>query len=378
MIIQSKNVYVDEKLQPLQIEIKDNKIVNVMPYGCINDVVDYGDAIILPGFIDMHNHGYNGGTCNRASKEWLREWASYLPSEGITSAMFGFSCGDLDELMKSLHNFDEVCNEGTVGAQFIGAYSEGPYVGGKPGAQNTNYKLIPDSKNVDAFNDACGGRLVYVMLAPEELKGNYDVIKYCRQKGIKVALGHTDATFEECAEAIEAGASSFTHTYNGMNGLHHRKPGVVGAAMYHEDCYCELICDGIHVNKYAANILARIKGKDKLMLITDSVSIKGNKPGIYGEGKDALVLGEDGSVTQLDGTICGSMNKLNKVLRYAIKEAKIDPVTAYNAVSKNPFEFLGIPTKGKIAKGFDADIAILNDDYDVITTYIAGKEYKTK
>ena len=372
MIIQSKNVYVDEKLQPLQIEICNNKIVNIMPYNCVSDAIDYGDAIILPGFIDMHNHGYNGGQCNAATKEWLKEWASYLPSEGVTSAMFGFSCGQYEGILQSLKVLDETCKEGVVGAQFIGAYSEGPFVGEKPGAQNTNYKLIPTPAIIDEFNNACGGRLAYVMVAPEELKGNYDVIKYCRKKGIKVALGHTDATFEECAEAIEAGANSFTHTFNGMNGLHHRKPGVVGAAMYHEDCYCELICDGIHVNKYSANILARIKGKDRLMLITDSVSIKGSKPGVYGN----IIVGEDGSVKNLNGTISGSMNRLNKVLRYAIKEAKIDPVTAYNAVSKNPFEFLGIPTKGKIAKGFDADLAILNDDYDVITTYIAGKEYK--
>lgn len=375
MILQSTRVYVEEKLQPLQIEVKDHKIVNIMPYGCMEDVLDYGDAIILPGLMDMHNHGYFHGACDRATKEWLKLWTSYLPSEGVTSTMFSFSCAPLDALMESLRTMDEFCKEGYEGTQFAGVYTEGPYVGQRPGAQNLDYQLIPDRESIDKFYEACGGRLNYVMLAPEELNGNYDVIRYCRSKGMKVAIGHSGASFDICHDAIQAGASSFTHTYNGMTGLHHRDPGVVGAAMYHEDCYCELICDGIHVNKIAANILARIKGKDRLMLVTDSVDVKGLEAGSHLHHGRELIIGEDGSVKMSNGTICGSCNRLNKVLRFAIKEALIDPVTAYNAVTKNPFEFLGIPHKGKIAVGYDADLAVFDDEYDVIATYIQGKEF---
>ena len=375
MIIQSKRVYFNEKLQPLQVEIKDNKIVNVLPYGCAEDVLDYDNAIVLPGLIDVHNHGYFHGSCDTATKEWLKEWTTYLPSEGVTSTLFAFSCNELSVLKRSLNTFDEFCKENHVGTQFVGAYTEGPFVGKMPGAQNLKYKLIPDCASIDMFNEACGGRLKYVMLAPEELNGNYDVIRYCRQKGMKVAIGHSGATFEECRQAIEAGAESFTHTYNGMTGLHHREPGVVGAAMYHDNCYCELICDGIHVNKISANILARLKGKDRLMFVTDSVQVKGLEPGHHLHNGRELIIGSDGSVKMANGTICGSCNRLNKVLRFAIKEAQIDPVAAYNAVTKNPFEFLGIPNKGKIAVGYDADLAIFDDEYDVVATYIQGKEF---
>lgn len=375
MILQSTRVYVEEKLQPLQIEITDNTITNIQPYGCVEDVLDYGDAIILPGLIDMHNHGYFHGSCDTATKQWLEEWTSYLPSEGVTSTMFSFSCAKLENLLESLKTFDEFCKEGHEGTQFAGAYTEGPFVGKMPGAQNLAYKLIPTPENIDMFNEACGGRLNYVMLAPEELDGNYDVIRYCRQKGMKVAIGHSGASFDICQKAIEAGATSFTHTYNGMTGLHHREPGVVGAAMYHDECYCELICDGIHVNKYAANILARIKGKDRMMFVTDSVQVKGLEPGHHMHNGRELIIGDDGSVKMTNGTICGSCNRLNKVLRFAIKEALIDPVTAYNAVTKNPFEFLGIPNKGKICIGYDADLAVFDDEYDVVATYIAGKEF---
>ena len=375
MILQSKNVYVDEKLQPLQIEVSEGKITKIMPYGCVEDVLDYGDAIILPGLIDMHNHGYYHGACSNATKEWLSTWTSYLPSEGVTSTMFSFSCSDVEELKQSLKTLDEFCTEGYEGTQFAGVYTEGPYVGKMPGAQNLKYKLIPTRESIDMFNEACGGRLNYVMIAPEELNGDYDVIRYCRSKGMKVSIGHSGASFDVCAEAIKAGVSSFTHTFNGMSGLHHREPGVVGAAMYHDDCYCEMICDGIHVNKYAANILARIKGKDRLMLVTDSVNVKGLEPGRHKFEDRELIIGDDGSVKLPNGTICGSCNRLNKVLRFAIKEALIDPVTAYNAVTKNPFEFLGIPNKGKICAGYDADLAVFDDDYNVIATYIAGKEF---
>ncbi|MBQ4343759.1 MAG: N-acetylglucosamine-6-phosphate deacetylase [Erysipelotrichaceae bacterium] len=375
MILQSTRVYFEEKLQPLQIEVKGNKIINILPYGCNEEVLDYGDAIVLPGLIDMHNHGYYHGSCDRATKEWLKQWTSYLPSEGVTSTMFSFSCAPIENLIDCLKTVDEFIKEGYEGTQFAGVYTEGPYVGKMPGAQNLKYKLIPDRESIDMFNEACGGRLNYVMVAPEELDGNYDVIRYCRSKGMKVAIGHSGASFEVCKEAIQAGVSSFTHTFNGMTGLHHREPGVVGAAMYHDHCYCELICDGIHVNKVAANILARIKGKDRLMLVTDSVEVKGFEAGSYMHNGRELIIGTDGSVKMSNGTICGSCNRLNKVLRYAIKEAGIDPVTAYNAVTKNPFEFLGIANKGKISVGYDADLAIFDDEYDVIATYIAGKEF---
>ena len=377
MIIQSTRVYVDEKLQPLQVEITDNIITNIMPYGCKKDVIDYGDAIVLPGLIDVHNHGYFGGQCNYCSKEWLKEWTSYLPSEGVTSTLFSFSCGNHERLFESLRTYNEFCNEGYVGTQLIGAYSEGPFVGQRPGAQNTAFKIVPDKEIVDKFIEASGNRMKYIMLAPEELNGNYDIIRYCREKGIKVSIGHSAATFEECQAAIQAGVTSFTHTYNGMTGLHHREPGVVGAAMYHEDCYCELICDGIHVNKYSANILARIKGKDRIMLITDSVKAKGYAAGEFDDGTGRIIIiGEDGSIKDKKGTISGSGNKLNKVLKYAIKEAKIDPVTAYNGIAKNQCDLLNIPNKGQIKVGFDADIAVFNDDYDCLATYILGKKVK--
>ena len=219
------------------------------------------------------------------------------------------------------------------------------------------------------------------MIAPEMLKGDYSVIDYCIAKGMKVALGHTGASFDVCREAIAHGATSFTHTYNGMKGLHHREPGVVGAAMYSDECYCECICDGIHVNKYAANILARIKGKDRFILITDSVNIKGLKPGVYSfeeKGRTTTITKDGvGYITGTD-TLAGSCHKLNHILDFAIHEAGIDTVTAFNAVTINPMRMLGINDRGLIKENYKADLAVFDERFNNKATYIHGKLYGKK
>jgi len=382
MIIQSKKVYFEEKLQPLQIEIKDDNIYEIYQYNQFKVDVDYGDLMILPGLIDTHVHGYGGGSVCSATREWLKKWCAYLPKEGITSVVAGISCEEKGTLLKALKNIGDHIDNPSEGAHILGVYEEGPFIslGKEKGAQDPRFMIIPNRKVIDEFNNACNGHLIYVMIAPEMLEGNYDVIDYCRQKGMAVSLGHTGADFEICEEAIKHGANSFTHTYNGMKGLHHRNPGVVGAAMYFDNCYAELIADGVHVEKHAANILARIKGKDKLIIITDSIQMKGLPLGVYTfeNGTEPEEVCADGvcRFTDGSGTLAGSVNSLNRVLRNAIKEEKIDFVTAINACTINPMKLFNINNKGLIKQGYKADLAIFDDDYNVITTYIDGKEYK--
>ena len=166
-----------------------------------------------------------------------------------------------------------------------------------------------------------------------------------------------------------------------MRGLHHREPGVVGAAMYFDECYAECICDDIHVHKVAANILAKTKGKDKFILITDSVSIKGFKPGIYGDekkGRTTTVTAEGvGYLTGTD-TLAGSCHRLNHILDLAIREAKIDTVTAINAVTVNPMRMLGINDRGLIKENYKADLAVFDDKFNNVDTYIDGRRFERK
>ena len=384
MIIQSKFVYYEEKLQPKQIEIRKDMITGVYPYGQYRVDKDYGELIILPGLVDVHNHGYNGGESNTATRSWLKEWTEYLPSEGVTSTLASISSFPKKGLLKALKNIgDFIDKDNRTGTHILGVYEEGPFIcsGKERGAQNLDFQIIPTKRVIDEFNRACNGHLIYVMIAPEMLKGDYSVIDYCIAKGMKVALGHTGASFDVCREAIAHGATSFTHTYNGMKGLHHREPGVVGAAMYSDECYCECICDGIHVNKYAANILARIKGKDRFILITDSVNIKGLKPGVYSfeeKGRTTTITKDGvGYITGTD-TLAGSCHKLNHILDFAIHEAGIDTVTAFNAVTVNPMRMLGINDRGLIKENYKADLAVFDERFNNKATYIDGKLYGKK
>lgn len=382
MIIESNRVYFEEELQPKQIEIEGNKIKNIYNYKQFKADIDYGDLIILPGLVDIHNHGYLNCESNCASKDWLDTWTSYLPSEGVTSTLATISSYPKDKLLKSLNIIgDYIDNYNSKGTKIIGVYEEGPFIssGKERGAQNLDFQIIPDNLVIDEFNEACNNHLVYVMIAPEMLNGDYRVIDYCVSKGMRVAIGHSGANYEIVQEAIKHGAISFTHTYNGMSGLHHRSPGVVGAAMYNDQCYCELICDGIHVNKIAANVLAKTKSKDKLILVTDSVSIKGLKPGVVlnEEKGRSTTITEDG-VGYITGTntLAGSCHKLNHILDYAIHEAKIDKIQAYNAVTINPLRLLGINDRGLIASNYIADLAIFDDKFNNIETYINGEIFK--
>lgn len=375
MIIQSKRVYFEEKLQPLQIKIEGDIIKDVYKYNQFKVDKDYGDSIIMPGLIDIHNHGYNLGDCNHATSKWLKQWTAYLPSEGVTGTLATISTNPKDSLLTALNNLGKYIERKQSGAAILGVYEEGPFISEKyKGAQEWQYHIVPDKKVIDEFNDACKGNLKLVMIAPEMLKGKYELIDYCRSKNMAVTLGHTGATFDECMQAIRHGARSFTHTYNGMKGLHHRDPGVVGAAMFDDDCYAECICDGVHTHFAAAKVLAKTKGKDKLILVTDSIAMKGLPVGEYkSKSGQTRYVGEDNVCRLEDGTLSGSCNKLNLILKYAIENAKIDMVTAFNAVTINPLRMLGINDRGLIQKGLRADIAVFDDRFNTKATYVGGK-----
>ena len=376
MIIQSRNVYVDEKLQPLQIRIEGSKITAIMPYGTETADRDFGENWIIPGMIDIHSHGYKGGSMDNATEEWVREWMAYLPKEGVTSAVPATSSSPEERMYPSMTAVANVLESGNEGAEILGIYSEGPFMCEEfRGAQDLRYLTVPDKAKVDEYIAACKGHLIYVMLAPEMLP-DMEVIRYLRSLGIAVACGHTGATFEQITAAREAGAQCFTHTYNGMRGLHHREPGVVGAAMYYDDMYAEMIGDGVHVSFPSMNILAKIKGKDKLISITDAIAAKGLPKGKYMEGDDEVYVCDDGVCRLANGTICGSCNGLNVILGREITRAFIPYQTAINSCTCNPAKLMGFADrKGYIKENYDADIAVLDDSFQVVQTYVRGKEY---
>ena len=242
------------------------------------------------------------------------------------------------------------------------------------GAQKVEYMVIPTVEKIKEYQKHCEGNLVLVMLAPEMLE-DLSVIDYCHENGIRVTIGHTGATFEQCAEALKHGASSFTHTFNAMTPLNHRKPGAAGAAMYFRDAYAELIGDGVHVSYPAANILGHFKGKDRLISVTDSLQLKGFPVGRYEEGGYVVYVTDEEVCRLENGGLCGSTNMLNHILCKEITKAEIDPVTAINSCTCNPLNFLGLGDhKGYIREGYDADICVLDENFDAVQTYVMGRK----
>lgn len=376
MIIQSTRVWIDESFKKAAIEIQDGKIIGIYPQGSREGAIDYGNNRILPGLIDVHCHGYHGMTCNEVTKEGMKLWAHDLLQEGCTSFEATTSTAAMEDLDRSFGILADIMDEGTDGAEILGIHVEGPLISAEfRGAQEISQLVKPTVEVMTKWQKLARGKINYVAIAPE-MDDEHQTIKWCKENNIKVAIGHTGASYDECLEASLDGATSFTHTYNGMRGLHHREPGVVGAALSLDNMYAELIGDGVHVHFVPAKILARAKGKDKLLLITDSVQVKGLPVGKYEKGLSTVEVKEDGCAYLPDGRLAGSSNKLIDEVKKLIEIAGVDEQIVINAATKNPATFLGIEdSKGQLLRGNDADIIVIDDNYKVLTTLKDNKIY---
>ena len=322
----------------------------------------------------MHCHGYNGMDANYATYDGLKHWFKELVKEGVTSIYPTTSTAPEENILNSHRLITQIMEEENDGVNVLGIHVEGPHISfTHKGAHNPYLIVKPNVENFKRWQENANNKIRLMTIAPE-MDTNYELISYCRDNGIHVTLGHTGATYDECIKARSNGAESFTHTFNGMTGIHHREPGVAGAAMSMDDMYAELICDGVHVHFAVAKSLARCKGKDRLILVTDAVQIKGLKPGIYDLGHRWVQVGEDGCGRLKDGRLAGSSNKLIHMVRNLINECGIDYVTAINAATINPATFLGAECKGLLAENYDADITIIDNEYNIIQTFVLGKE----
>lgn len=374
MIIQSKRVWKSGCFQPLQIKIENGIIKSVQPYNAERTDKDYGNDRIIPGMIDIHTHGRLGKDASHATEQWIRKWMESLPYEGVTGVTPAISTAPQQDILQSLSMFSKVIEDGYNGCEILGIYSEGPFISKKyKGAQDERYQVIPNEDVLNLYQKASGNRMRYIMVAPEELDENMNFIHACTRQGIRVAIGHTGATFEICKKAREAGAVSFTHTYNGMSGFGHREPGTAGAAMYFKDMYAELIGDGIHVCKVSAVLLAEAKGKDHLISVTDSNRCKGFPVGKMRLFDQNITVCKDGVARLENGTIAGSVNSLNNILKNEIENFGFSEELAINSVTCNPAKMLGFNHKiGYIEENYKANLTVLKDDYSIQQTYIKG------
>ena len=377
MIIQSKQVWIAGQFLAMQLEVNDGKITDILPYGTKEADEDYGEKRILPGFIDVHTHGAYGFDTNDAEPEGLRDWMKRIPEEGVTAILPTTVTQMPEVLTEALRNVAAVVKEGYEGAEILGVHFEGPYLDMEyKGAQPPEAIATAAVEQFKMYQEAAEGLIKYITMAPEHDR-NFALTRHCRETGVVVSMGHSSATYEQAMLGIAYGATSMTHVYNGMTPYHHRKPGLVGAAFRVRDIYGEIICDGCHSHLAALNNYFQAKGRDYGIMVSDSLRAKHCPPGgSYQLGGHDIEIGEDG-LARLKGTdtIAGSTLNMNKGLKILVEKALVPLDAAINSCTLNPARCLGVDErKGKLVVGYDADIVVLEDNYDVVQTYCRGKK----
>ena len=378
MIIQSKNVYVSGVFTPDQIEVEDGKIVKINSYGAKEVDADYGENRIIPGMIDVHCHGGLGFDTNDANEEGLVKWAKGLLNEGITGFCPTTVTQSVEILTNAVANVANVVKKGYEGAEILGIHFEGPYLNMKnKGAQPPEYIVAPTVEQFKKYQEAANGLIKIITMACEN-DPDFELTRYCAANGVNVSIGHSGSTYDEAVLAVANGANGMTHTFNGMNPLHHREPYLTGAAMRLKDTYAEIICDGNHVVWPAIYSLITSKGRDYCIMIDDALCAKGCAPGYYELGGNAIEIRENGSAyLQGTNTLAGGTLKFNKGLQNLIEKVMIPIDWAINMVTINPARYLGVDDhKGKIMAGYDADMVVLDRDYEVVQVYAKGKSVK--
>ena len=377
IVIKSKRVWDGENFIPDSLFIEDGKIVDRKGYDVEADI-DYEDYMIWPGFIDIHTHGGFGTDIMVTDAEGIRTWVKEVTKLGTTSLLATTFTDSHDNQVKAINNVVEVMKNGYTGAEILGLNYEGPYLNKEyAGGMPEQYIVEPNVEEYDEFYKLAEGHLKVMSIAVEKDK-DFQFTDHVSDSGVIVSAGHTNATFQDIEMARSHGLKNMTHTYNCMSPLHHRKPGCIGAAYLFDDLYTELICDGSMVSVEACKVLFKMKPQDKVVMITDSLACQGfTTPGYQFDcgGFWGEVL-EDGSVVEVGtGMFLGSTLGMNSIVKTAVKRCGVDYKTAVCASSLNAATLLNIADhKGKLEKGYDADIVVINDDYDVIQTYCLGKK----
>lgn len=317
--------------------------------------VDFGGNKIYPGLIDIHNHGCIGYDTMEGH---LEEMADYQLANGTTTWYPTTMTMGSEDIIKATHND---INFGH-GSNIPGFHMEGPFINKKyKGAQNEAFILAP---TMELFNKC--KNIKRVTIAPE-IEGSFEFIEKCPAQ---VSLGHTDTDYDTAMEAFRRGASSLTHTYNVMPGIHHRAPGPIGAGSDSKGAMAELICDGKHIHASAVRMLIKIFGKERVILVSDSMRATGLGDGEYEFGGQTMIVKNGTALTQT-GNLAGSTSTLLECVKKAI-EFGIAEVDAVDMATKNPAALMKL-NKGRIEVGYDADFIIVDDSFNLVRAIARGE-----
>lgn len=335
------------------------------------------DHFLVPGFIDLHVHGAQGHDVMDGTEEALKEISNALAAEGVTGFLATTMTAGKQQVETVLQLVPTLM-QNKNGAAILGIHLEGPFIASaKMGAQPKEYIIDPDAILMRHWLKLSQSAIKVVTVAPE-IPGALQLIKLLRSLEVVVSIGHTNATFAETKAAISAGCTQATHLFNAMSGIQHREPGAAGAILLADEVTAEMIVDGVHLHPAVVDLAYSMKGKDRLLLVTDSMRAKCLGDGVYDLGGQRVEVSRNKAMLA-DGTLAGSLLKMPDAIKNMVDYSGCSLPEAIAMAARNPARILGLEDKkGSISVGKDADLVVLDAKFSVLLTLRAGVEVYAK
>jgi len=368
-IVNAKIIMDKEVLTGYNLLFSRNKIIRItkeLPIWA--EPIDAKGLYLSAGFIDIHIHGSNGFDVMDATSEALEGIAKSIVQTGTTSFLattMTMSQEDIERALENIQNF-----KATDTAKLLGVHLEGPFINPcKKGAQNEAYIQRPNFELIEPYME----NVKMITLAPE-MDGAKEFMNYLQEHypHVLLSIGHSDASYEQSKESFSMGISHATHLFNAMNPLHHREPGIVGAVLESDRVSCDIIADLIHIHPSFFSMLYKVK-KENLLLITDAMRAGCLCAGVSEIGGQKVIV-KDGEARLEDGTLAGSVLKMNEALRNFYKYADISLPQLLAMVTSVPAKKLGL-NLGRLAEGYPADFVLFDKEFEIHKVYIEGKAF---
>jgi N-acetylglucosamine-6-phosphate deacetylase len=344
-------------------------------------LIDFGDAVLAPGFVDIHIHGGAGVDAMRASQSELPRLGQFLTTHGVTgyfpttvAAPLDATCAALERLADAIEAASTATDDNPVQARPLGIHLEGPFLSHKRRGVHPPENLVaPTLEIFERFWQAARGHVRMLTIAPE-IPGAMEVIAEAARRNVCVSIGHSDAEMPIAQEAVKAGARHATHTFNAMRPLDHREPGIIGEVLSDDRLSADIIVDGIHVAPPVVKLFLRAKGRELAVLITDAISATGMPEGRYQLGPLEVDV-KDGKCMS-NGSLAGSVLTMDRAVRNVMQFSDWSLRDALRAATLNPARALGLAGHhGILSRGAEANFNVLSQAGEVLKTIVRGRGF---
>ncbi len=375
MLLRNASLFTPESVGPGSVLVEDSKVAAVFKIGEATpsvEAVDLDGAALGPGLIDVHTHGADGVELMNGGDTALR-MAHFFARHGVTGFFPATVTDSFEAVEGAMESVRRAMAGPTGGARVLGVHLEGPFISPERlGAQSPDYCIAPTAESVARLIALTDGLPRIVTVAPE-VEGGMEAIRAFVEAGIIVSIGHTMASTKEAEAAFRAGATQVTHMFNGMPPMHHRTPGVVGAALTTEGVRIELIADGVHLHPTTVRMAIAAKGVDGVLLVTDSISATGCEDGEYVLGPMKVIV-VNGEARLESGALAGSTLTLERAVVHVARWTDVGLSGAWQMASLNPARQLGLDDHlGRIAPGYDADLMAMDARGQAVLTVVGGE-----